>query len=166
MQILRKALYGLFFFTVYFCVQVQRGIQMRTFGNKVQGKHYKEKQAVYGILHGPSRKIGIIRKRNDHLLMLPGGGTENGENELECLEREVLEETGYTINKPAFLCQGTQYFQSRDGSTYIQNIGSFYSCSLGVKLIEPVEEDHELIWLTPKEAADGLFHQHQAWAVR
>ncbi|WP_175074207.1 NUDIX domain-containing protein [Terribacillus sp. AE2B 122] len=108
----------------------------------------------------------MIRKRNDQLFMLPGGGIENGENELECLEREVVEETGYTINEPAFLCQGTQYFQSRDASHYIQNIGSFYSCTLGVKEKEPMEEDHELIWLTPEEAASRLFHQHQAWAVR
>lgn len=139
---------------------------MRTFGNKVLGKHYMVRQAVYGILHGPSRTIGVIRLRNDHLLMLPGGGIENGESEVECLAREVLEETGYTINKSAFLCQGTQYFQSRDASHYIQNIGSFYSCSLGVKLTELVEENHELIWLTPEETVSGLFHQHQAWAVR
>ncbi|MFJ6413665.1 hypothetical protein CHI12_12110 [Terribacillus saccharophilus] len=140
---------------------------MRAFGNKEQGKNYVERRAVYGILHGGiSGKIGVIRKRNDQLFMLPGGGIENGENELECLEREVVEETGYTINEPAFLCQGTQYFQSRDASHYIQNIGSFYSCTLGVKEKEPMEEDHELIWLTPEEAASSLFHQHQAWAVR
>ncbi|WP_366249034.1 NUDIX domain-containing protein [Terribacillus aidingensis] len=139
---------------------------MRAFGKKVLGKHYVERRAVYGILYDPSRKIGVIRLRNDHLLMLPGGGIKNGENEIDCLEREILEETGYTINKPAFLCQGTQYFKSRDGIQYIQNIGSFYSCSLGVKKSGPMEEDHELIWLTPEEAASRLFHQHQAWAVR
>lgn len=139
---------------------------MRVFGNKIQGKHYAERRAVYGILHDTSRKIGVIRLTNDNFLMLPGGGIENGEDELECLEREVLEETGYAITKPAFLCQGTQYFQSRDASCYIKNIGNFYSFSLKVKKTEPVEEDHELIWLTPEEAVSGLFHQHQAWAVR
>ncbi|PAF35996.1 hypothetical protein CHH58_13635 [Terribacillus saccharophilus] len=86
---------------------------MRAFGNKEQGKNYVERRAVYGILQGGiSGKIGVICKRNDQLFMLPGGGIENDENELECLEREVMEETGYTINEPAFLCQGTQYFKS------------------------------------------------------
>ncbi|MFP7478258.1 NUDIX domain-containing protein [Terribacillus saccharophilus] len=139
---------------------------MHVFGIKVQGKKYVKRQAVYGILQGSFGQIGVVRKRNDQLLLLPGGGIENEETELECLEREILEETGYAINKPAFLCEAIQYFQSRDGSHYIQNLGSFYSCLLGMKEQEPVEEDHELVWLTPEEAANGLFHQHQAWAVR
>ena len=139
---------------------------MHVFGTKESDKKYIERRAVYGIMHDQSSRIGVIRRTYGQLLFLPGGGMENEENELESLRREVLEETGYSIGKPSLLCEATQFFQSRDGSQYIQNVASFFSCSLGVKEMEPVEEDHELIWLTPDEAASGLLHEHQAWAVR
>ncbi|MFP7171759.1 NUDIX domain-containing protein [Terribacillus sp. 7520-G] len=138
---------------------------MHVFGSKEPGQEYKERRAVYGIIHDKSKRIGVIRLTYDQLLFLPGGGMEHGEDEVETLRREVLEETGYLINKPSFLCTGTQFFQSRD-ARYIQNVASFYSCSIGLKEMEPAEEDHELIWLKPEEAVNHLFHQHQACALR
>ncbi len=42
-------------------------------------------------------------KNIDKLLGLPGGALENNENEVETLEREVLEETGYKIKNIIFL---------------------------------------------------------------
>jgi 8-oxo-dGTP diphosphatase len=140
---------------------------MQQFGTKVTGAQYIERQAVYGIMQqSTGNKIGVIRLKPNQLLVLPGGGIEKGEGKLNCLKREMMEETGFCISNPVYVCKGAQYFQSRDGNTYIHNVADFYSCFAGARIREPIEADHELIWISPEEAVPNLFHEHQAWAVR
>ncbi|MFS0562100.1 NUDIX domain-containing protein [Terribacillus sp. 179-K 1B1 HS] len=103
---------------------------MHLFGTKEPDQKYIKRLAVYGIMYDHSSRIGVIQRTYDKLLFLPGGGMEKEENELETLRREVMEETGYSISKPSFLCEATQFFQSRDGSQYIQNIASFLAVRL------------------------------------
>ncbi|QXE02438.1 NUDIX domain-containing protein [Terribacillus sp. DMT04] len=140
---------------------------MRQFGKKVLGAQYIERKAVYGIVQQKTGdKIGVIRLKTNGLLVLPGGGMEKGEDKLSCLEREVMEETGYSISQPVYVCKGAQYFQSRGRSAYIQNVADFYSSFVGARICDPIEADHELLWMSPEEAAANLFHEHQTWAIR
>lgn len=41
----------------------------------------------------------VASQENGHQYILPGGRLESGESPLEALHREILEETGWTINK-------------------------------------------------------------------
>lgn len=45
---------------------------MHVFGSKEPGQEYKERRAVYGIIHDKSKRIGVIRLTYDQLLFLPG----------------------------------------------------------------------------------------------
>ncbi len=42
-------------------------------------------------------KVLLIQRSDNGLWALPGGGMEVGETIIQCAEREVLEETGYTV---------------------------------------------------------------------
>ncbi len=52
---------------------------------------------VGAIIRDSSDKILLQRRSDDGFWSLPGGGIEVGETVLECLEREILEETGWQI---------------------------------------------------------------------
>lgn len=66
------------------------------------------------------RSRAIIVNSNDEVLMcysnglshfeFPGGHLEENETLLECLEREVLEETGIEINEPTFPFYSIKYY--------------------------------------------------------
>jgi 8-oxo-dGTP diphosphatase len=49
------------------------------------------------IIRDSSNRILLQRRSDDGFWSLPGGGVEAGETVLECLEREILEETGWQI---------------------------------------------------------------------
>jgi ADP-ribose pyrophosphatase YjhB (NUDIX family) len=52
---------------------------------------------VGAIIRNSSDQILLQRRSDDGFWSLPGGGIEAGETVLECLEREILEETGWKI---------------------------------------------------------------------
>lgn len=65
--------------------------------------------------------------RGDYFL--PGGGIENKETYQECLEREILEETGYTALIGTFIGNAKSYFLStkkepllNDGYSYLAEL--------------------------------------------
>ncbi|WP_143588810.1 hypothetical protein [Terribacillus halophilus] len=126
----------------------------------------KVRQAVYGIMQNKSNKIGVIKLKPINCSYSLAAEWRRGRNKLSCLEREMMEETGYSISNLVYVCKGAQYFQSRDRRAYIQNVADFYSCFVGASIRDSIEADHELIWISPEEAVDRLFHEHQAWAIR
>ncbi|MFZ7146060.1 MAG: NUDIX domain-containing protein [Bacteroidota bacterium] len=51
---------------------------------------------VYGVYHDPNRGILVSDElvHGQYITKFPGGGLEFGEGTIECLKREMLEETG------------------------------------------------------------------------
>ena len=52
---------------------------------------------VGAIIRNSSDQILLQCRSDDGFWSLPGGGIEAGETVLECLEREILEETGWEV---------------------------------------------------------------------
>ena len=48
----------------------------------------------------------------------------------------------------------------------MHSIGNFYLAKLVGKVSEPIEEDHELVWLEIEEAYEKLLLEHQVWAIK
>ncbi|MES1042803.1 NUDIX hydrolase [Peribacillus simplex] len=67
----------------------------KVFGEKIGGLDYQIKKGVYAIIFNSAKDkvLAVQNSRGHHFL--PGGGIENEESYQECLEREMLEETGY-----------------------------------------------------------------------
>lgn len=138
----------------------------KVFGEIIEGIEYQERHAVYGLLFDNFNRIGIIKTPRGNFL--PGGGIENEETHIQCLQREFLEETGYRISVGDFLGCGILYgfAPSPAYRKYLKMIGYFYK----VKFIEiskdKIEDDHELIWLDAVDAEGKMKLEHQAWAIR
>jgi 8-oxo-dGTP pyrophosphatase MutT (NUDIX family)/predicted GNAT family N-acyltransferase len=96
---------------------------------------------------------------------LPGGGMDEGETPEECLRREVLEETGCQIKIGAYIGKAQRYFISSQKEPLL-SIGMFYTAELTEQIQAPVEDDHDIVWISLENVDDLLFHEHQAWAVK
>lgn len=134
-----------------------------TFGEKEVGKEYIYRAGAYAVIFH-DEKVAVIQT-SDGKFFLPGGGIESNENHQECLNREALEEMGMEIKVGEYLGAARRYFYSTNQYKYYLSDGYFYICNKGKVVANPMEEDHHLIWLEPKQAAECLFHEHQSWAI-
>ncbi|RAI82670.1 NUDIX domain-containing protein [Macrococcoides goetzii] len=137
---------------------------MKIFGEKIENLNYKNIPSVYAvILNNAKEKVLTVRNGKGHYF-LPGGGIENNESDQECLERELLEETGYSVSIGNYIGNAKQYLMSSKNEP-ILNDGNFYICILLEKINNQSEEDHEVVWLKIDEFEHLLFHDHHIWAV-
>ncbi|MFP9131165.1 NUDIX domain-containing protein [Niallia sp. BSM11] len=89
---------------------------------------------------------------------------EKDESYQDCLEREMLEETGYKVSIGPFLGEAKRYFQSTKNEPLI-NEGYFYLADLLDKIQEPTEDDHDIKWIDINSVQGLLVHDHHCWAV-
>lgn len=133
------------------------------FGKKIPDVYYRRREAVYAVVIEKNKKVAIIVQNGKGFL--PGGGLEVGEEHHTALKRECMEETGFIFKLNQYVGQAEQYFQTRQGE-YLMNNGYFYTGSFGEFVSQPLDDDHELLWMEIDDAADILFHSSHVWAVK
>ncbi len=79
---------------------------------------------------------------------LPGGKLEFTENPVECLKREILEETGLKIDIQDIACVDNS-FEERKGKQYVSLIYEGNYIDGTIKLSKEHEED---VWIHPEKA--------------
>jgi 8-oxo-dGTP diphosphatase len=52
--------------------------------------------SIKAVIHDHQGRILVVREKNNPHWNLPGGGMDYGETEYQALQRELLEEVGYT----------------------------------------------------------------------
>jgi 8-oxo-dGTP diphosphatase len=140
------------------------GVIIMEFGERKPSVSYRNRKSVYAvILDKQTSKVAVMLHNKKGFL--PGGGLKLSETLIECLKRECLEETGFTLNIEKYIGSAKQYFQSRQNE-YIMNEGSYYAGTFGEFIIQPVDDDHELVWMDIEEAEKILFHRSHIWAVQ
>src|SRR5690554_2608380 len=88
------------------------------------------------------------------LLEIPGGVIDNGENSLEAVKRELLEETGYSFNSFEEICE---LFPNPATSN---NITTTYLAKGGIKVQDQhldLQEEIQLVLVSPEELKMLLF---------
>ena len=109
-------------------------------GEKLENVKYDFRETCFGICC-KNNKLVLVKKKGQYSFI--GGGIENGEIYKDCLEREFIEESGYSI-------QGIKPFVSIDcfwfaaGKWPLESLANFYIVELGEKICEPTEEGHEV----------------------
>jgi 8-oxo-dGTP diphosphatase len=129
------------------------------FGERVPGRRYRLRHAVYAVIVASDGRVAAVRTRRGH--MLPGGGIEGDETPEEGLAREVREECARAISIGARLGAAVQWFRAREG--FVEGRHVFFAARFAG---EPEGKgEHELVWLAPELAAQRFVHASHAWAI-
>jgi 8-oxo-dGTP diphosphatase len=123
----------------------------------------RPRPGVYALILDPDQRVLVMRTPKGYYL--PGGGIDEGETHHEALAREVLEECGCGIEIGREVARASQYIRS-DGSEVLRKDGTYYLATLGPRLQEPTEADHEPVWLSAAEAVAQLVHEAQSFSLR
>ena len=131
-------------------------------GTKIENITYTKREGSYVIIERKEdNKIAIA---TDGTWFFLGGGIEQGENELEALKREVLEESGYSIKNTKYFDKVTAW---ADGGKRgpLDVTATFYIAEFDKKVVEPIEKDHKVLWVNPCEYRDKLYHEYQRYIL-
>jgi 8-oxo-dGTP diphosphatase len=87
-------------------------------------------------------------------IQLPGGGIDPGENPVQALHREVLEETGWRIAAPRRLGAFRRFAYMPEYDLWAEKICHVYTARPSMRLGPPQEQGHTAIWAAPELAAE------------
>ncbi|HWC17658.1 MAG TPA: NUDIX domain-containing protein [Terriglobales bacterium] len=133
-----------------------------TFGKPVPGVTYKQRPSAYAVVMSGG-KIAIAR--TPLACYLPGGGIDAGETPEDTVRREAAEECGFLLSPQRFLGDAIEICYAEDEHQYFEKHSAFFAASI-VGSATKTEADHELLWLSPKEAIAVLSHGSHRWAVQ
>lgn len=116
--------------------------------------------SVRGIICSPRNKILILQRATDDGWELPGGRLATDENPVEGLKREIVEETGLTI-EVAEIVAANSWVNSDEQD----RLAIHYKCYSTKQPIEMSEEHVDWRWIAPTEV-HKLLCEPQTAAVR
>lgn len=133
----------------------------KVFGEKLR-TNYTDREGAYLICFNEG-KFAVVKTPKGFFFL--GGGLEANETALECIERECIEEVGYTVKVTEKICSAEHY-------TYHKRIGYFHPVQtyylgqlLKMENRFSVEKDHTLMWLGYEELRGRMFSPMQNWAL-
>ena len=133
----------------------------KIFGIVNKAEYYTRKGAY--IIPYKDGKIAVAKTPKGYFLL--GGGLEPGEDEIESIKRECIEEVGCTAEITRFLCSA-EAFDVHPRQGFFHPVQSYYLGSISEQLYEPVEKDHTLVWMDYNELRGRMFSQMQNWAIQ
>ena len=136
---------------------------MKYIGSKEENVEYRKRPGAYAIIINKNDdKVGIVTDGADYFYL--GGGIEKGETKIEALQRELIEESGYSIkNIKEFKEVGSHIFD--EDKRYLEVIASVYIAEFDEKVAEPIEKDHTVLWVKPKEYVYKMFREWQRYIM-
>ncbi len=134
------------------------------FGDKLVGQIYIERPGAYAVIQNARQRIATLRAGT--AFFLPGGGSAPDEPPQVTLHREIMEECGRAIEIGPELGKAIEYIYAKNEGVYYQIRSTFFEAMFMDGQVEPLEDNHVLVWLSASEAIQRLQRQSQAWAVR
>ena len=138
---------------------------MKYIGEKENGVTYKKRRCAYAIIvRKEDAKIAIVEIEDEKEYFLFGGGIEANETHEQALKREMLEEAGYTIKNITYFnnCASYLYIETKG---YLDIEATTYIVELDEKVVEPIEKDHKMIWIDPKEYQSKMYCVYQGYIL-
>lgn len=122
---------------------------------------YLDRKGAY-IIPVKDGKIGVVKTPKGYFLL--GGGIDDGETHEQAIRRECLEEAGYTVNIKQKLCSA-EAFTKHPNIGYFHPIQVYYIGELIEKVQEPIESDHEFMWVECDQLKGKMFAEMQSRAI-
>jgi 8-oxo-dGTP pyrophosphatase MutT (NUDIX family) len=119
---------------------------------------YRVREAARAIVFDDNNLVALLHATKNEYYKLPGGGIEAGENKIEALKRECLEEIGCNVEITRELGFIVEYRKE----SKLKQISYCYIAKLvgekgAVNLTEnEIEEGFKTVWLSLKEALKVL----------
>jgi ADP-ribose pyrophosphatase YjhB (NUDIX family) len=113
--------------------------------------------AVDGIVENDKGEILLVRQRNKGLWTVPGGQVEVGENLIDALKREIMEESGVdvTVNKLICVSSNTATNPGYNGYETIPTKVMFgFTCTYVGGELGTSDETSESKWVQRAEVLD------------
>lgn len=107
--------------------------------------------AVDGIIENDAGEILLVKHRHHGIYTFPGGQVEVGENLMDALKREIMEETGARaeVNKLICVSSNTGTYQGYNGYDVVPTKVLFcFSCRYVDGTLCTSDETSESIWVT------------------
>ena len=136
-----------------------------TFGDKVGGTHYQTRYGVYAVIPNQKKTKIILVQAPNGAWFLPGGEIEAGEDHYSALERELIEELGFTATLGQYYGQADEYFYSSHRDTYYYNPAYIYEVVDFSKIGKPLEDFNNLAWFPIDEAIAKLKRGSHKWGI-
>lgn len=121
-----------------------------TIGKEFKGK-YDFRETCFGIVENDN-KLLVVNKNNQYSLI--GGGIEANESFKQCLEREFLEESGYSIKSFKELVQIDCYWLAAEKYPLLSRANIFEIEVDFDRKKEATEDDCYLEWIDINEAIE------------
>lgn len=123
---------------------------------------YTKRNGAYAIIKTGKDEIAIAKEDNEYFFV--GGGIEDGEDELEALKREVIEESGYTLKNIKYFDTVKSYeYSEKRGNLEIK--ATIYTAEFDKKITEKVE-DNEILVCNPKDYQNKIKHEYQRYILK
>lgn len=141
---------------------------MLAFGKPVEGLTYRDRRAAFGVAENGQGQIAlaqVTKPGKAPYFDLPGGAVDGDEAEEEAVAREFGEETGLVVQAGSLIETVSQHFLKSDGEPVLNQGGVYVVKVTGEAPGLKIEDDHQLVWLDPRDAVVALRHDAHAWAV-
>lgn len=119
-------------------------------------RRYSVRQGAYAVLPRDGGVLLTCQMADQPDFQLPGGGIDPGESPLQALHREVFEETGWHIARPRRLGAFRRFVYMPEYDLWAEKLCHVYVARPTLCISDPIEVDHQAIWMTPNNAASSL----------
>lgn len=123
---------------------------------------YTPRPGAYVILQRGADLLLTIQDGLRPELQLPGGGIDHGEQVLPALHREVMEETGWRMDRPRRLGAFRRFVFMPEYDMWAEKICTIFWSRPTRCLGDPLEDGHTAIWVPMKEAPALLSNEGDA----
>ncbi|HFI0113542.1 TPA: NUDIX hydrolase [Streptococcus suis] len=139
--------------------------KIAVFGEKKTGVTYQNRFGVYAVIPDEKKENIILVQAPNGAWFLPGGEIEKGENHLIALERELMEELGFTAEVGQYYGQADEYFYSSHRDTYFYNPAYIYQVVSYHQVGQPLEDFNHIAWFPIEEAIQILKRGSHKWGI-
>ena len=138
---------------------------MRRYGQKIAGQSYRTRPGAYAVIVGEKGLLITYQGDPHYEFQLPGGGIDPGETPIQALHREVREETGWRIEIQQKLSTYQRFTYMFEYEFYAQKICHIFLARAGRDLKTPLEDGHEVFWMSPEQAVEKIGSEGDAEIV-